>query len=256
MGLLPRLSVWQAGSDTIGGVPRYSLTDLPVLAFVVLPVVMAIVFVWGTAAAWRRSGQANAAGRAALLAAAGALIWMGVSLAIADRGLLLDWHSTPPPLALLVVAIVALGFSIAFSPLGTRLADLPLWTLVATQAFRLPLEIAMHALVARGLMPEQMSYSGRNFDVVTGASAIVVAALLAAGVGGRRLVTVWNVAGLALLVNIVTVAILSTPRFAVFGQDRLNVFIAYPPFIWLPTVLVLAALAGHLVVFRALRRAL
>ncbi len=64
---------------------------------------------------------------------------------------------------------------------------------------------------------------------------------------------VWNVAGLALLVNIVTVAILSTPRFALFGDDRLNVFVAYPPFVWLPAVLVLAALAGHLVVFRALR---
>ena len=47
-------------------------------------------------------------------------------------------------------------------------------------------------------------------------------------------------------------AILSTPRFAAFGADRLNVFVAYPPFVWLPAVLVLAALAGHLLVFRAL----
>ena len=57
-----------------------------------------------------------------------------------------------------------------------------------------------------------------------------------------------------LLVNIVMVAILSTPRFAMFGPDRLNVFVTYPPFVWLPSVLVLAALAGHLIVFRALRR--
>jgi hypothetical protein len=28
--------------------------------------------------------------------------------------------------------------------------------------------------------------------------------------------------------------------------------VTYPPFVWLPAVLVLAALAGHLVIFRAL----
>ena len=233
--------------------PSYSLADPPVLAFVLLPAALAIVFVWGVAAAWRRTGQPARAGQAALRAAAGTLIWMGVTFAVADRGVLLDWHRTPPPFALLVVSIVTLAMAIAFSPLGARLAQLPIWTLVAVQAFRLPLEIAMHALVSRGLMPDQMSYSGRNFDILTGATAIVVAALARAGMGGRRLVAVWNIAGLALLVNIVTVAILSTPRFAAFGPERLNVFIAHAPFVWLPAVLVLAAIAGHLIIFRALR---
>jgi len=233
--------------------PSYSLADMPVLAFVILPVLIAVTFVWGTAEAWRRTGHAASARRTAVLAAGGTLVWMGATLAAADRGVFLDWHRTPPPFALLVAAIVLLGAGIAFSPLGARLARLPLWALVAVQAFRLPLEIAMHALVSRGIMPEQMSYSGRNFDVLTGAAAIVVAALVKTGSGGRRLVAVWNLAGLALLVNIVTVAILSTPRFAMFGDDRLNVFVVYPPFVWLPAVLVLAALAGHLVVFRALR---
>ena len=41
---------------------------------------------------------------------------------------------------------------------------------------------------------------------------------------------------------------LSTPRFAAFGPDRLNIFVTYPPFVWLPAVLVLAALAGHLII--------
>jgi hypothetical protein len=232
--------------------PDYSLADPPVLAFLVLPAAIAVLFVWGTAAAWRRAGQAASAGRAATAAAAGALIWMGVTLALADGGTFLNWDSTPPPFALLVVAILALGAAIAFSPLGARLAHLPLWTLVAVQAFRLPLEIAMHALVGRGIMPGQMTYTGRNFDVLTGATAVVVAGLVAAGVGGRKLVAAWNVGGLLLLTNILVVAILSTPKFAAFGPDRLNVFVFYPPFVWLPAVLVLAAWAGHLIVFRAL----
>ena len=76
----------------------------------------------------------------------------------------------------------------------------------------------MHRLAERGVMPAQMSYSGRNFDIITGATAIIVSALVWSGAGGRRLVAVWNVLGLALLANIVTVAILATPRFRYFGD--------------------------------------
>jgi hypothetical protein len=232
--------------------PAYSVTDPPVLAFLVLPLAVAALFVWGTAVAWRHSGDDGAAA-VALKAACGCLLWMGATLGVADRGTLRAWDRTPPPFALLVVAIVVLAAWIAASQLGRRLAaGVPLWALVAVQAFRLPLEIAMHALVGRGIMPEQMSYGGRNFDILTGASAIVVAALVRAGAGGRWLVAVWNVMGLTLLINVVAVAVLSTPRIRLFGDDRLNVFVTYPPFVWLPAVLVLAALAGHLVVFRAL----
>jgi len=229
--------------NTIALMPAYSVTDLPILAFLLLPATIAILFVWAVAAT----------GGSGLRAAVFTLIWMGATLALADRGVFRNWDAIPPPFALLVAALIVLGVSIAFGPVGGRLATgLPLWVLVGVQAFRLPLELAMHALVSRGIMPGQMSYSGRNFDVITGATAIVVAALVAAGVAGRRLVLAWNILGLVLLANIVVVALLSTPRIAAFGPDRLNTFVTYPPFVWLPTVLVLAALAGHLIIFRAL----
>jgi hypothetical protein len=102
-------------------------------------------------------------------------------------------------------------------------------------------------------MPGEMTYTGRNFDIVTGATAIVFAAVLVTGRAGRRLALLWNVMGLALLVNVVTVAILATPRFHYFGDERPNIWVTYPPFVWLPAVMVLAALAGHLVIFRALQ---
>jgi hypothetical protein len=173
----------------------------------------------------------------------------------ARSGILRHWDWTPPPFLMLALAIVTLGVAIASGPIGRRFAVLPLSWLVASQSFRLPLELAMHALYERGILPMQMSYSGRNLDIVTGATAVIVAILVARGYAGRRLVAAWNVLGLALLVNIVAVAILSTPRFAAFGPDRLNVFVTYPPFVWLPAILVLAALTGHLVIFRALHRA-
>jgi len=46
------------------------------------------------------------------------------------------------------------------------------------------------------------------------------------------------------------VAVISTPLFRWFGDDKLNTWVTYPPFVWLPAVMVTAALIGHLLVFR------
>ena len=128
----------------------------------------------------------------------------------------------------------------------------PLAALVLFQSFRLPLELALHRAHTEGLMPVQMSYSGRNFDIVTGTTALVLGIVMLLTRVPRWVVTAWNVMGVMLLANILGVAILSTPAFAYFGPDRLNVWVTWMPYTLLPAVMVLAAWAGHLIVFRAL----
>jgi hypothetical protein len=234
--------------------PPYSLSEPAVFAFVLIPLVLVALFVWATAAAWRRAGHSSGrVRRAAVFALLGSAAWMALTWCAARSGVLLDWDATPPPFALFVVAVFVLAAALSLGRVGRLFAaHIPLWILVGVQAFRFPLELAMHRMVERGIMPEQMSYSGRSFDILTGITAIGVALLLKTGRGGRPLVLAWNLMGLGLLANILTIAILSTPRFAYFGPDRLNVFVMYPPFVWLPAVMVLAALAGHLIIFRAL----
>jgi len=235
-------------------VPPYSFADPSVLAFVAIPAGLVAAFVVGVAVSWRRSGAAPAATRrAVVVASVGAAAWMAATALVARSGILREWDRMPPPFGILLVSILALAVVIALGPVGGRFAaHVPLWLLVGVQAFRLPLELAMHGMYEHGIMPIQMSYSGRNLDIVTGASALVVALLLARGWAGRRLAAVWNLAGLLLLANIVTIAVLSTPPFAYFGERQLNVWVTYPPFVWLPAVMVLVALAGHLVIARAL----
>jgi hypothetical protein len=237
------------------GAMEVDYADPAVAAFVLIPVALVGVLVWATAATWQRGGAPpDVARRAAVIVGGAALAWMAVTWTAASSGVLRLWERTPPPFGVLVVGILLLGVIIAFSRLGRQLAlHVPLWGLVAVQAFRLPLELAMHVMYERGIMPGEMTYTGRNFDIVTGATAIVVAAMVGTGRAGRGVVAIWNVMGLALLVNVVTVAILATPRFRYFGDGSLNTWVTYPPFVWLPAVMVLAALAGHLVIFRALR---
>ena len=236
--------------------PGITPTDPPVLAFVVIPLGLLVALLWGTQAASRRLNEDDSTRRRAMLiTVVVAAVWMTVTWRAAESGILRLWSATPPPFALLVVAILGVTAALACTGYGRRLAlGLPLWVLVGIQGFRLPLELAMHAMYERGVMPQQMSYSGRNFDILTGITALIVAWLVFSDRVGRRVVLTWNVLGLLLVINVVTVGILSTPRFRLFGDDRLNVFITYPPFIWLPAVMVLAALAGHLIVFRALSR--
>jgi len=225
-------------------------TDPAFLAFIVIPVLLLALFAWGCAYVAVPRQRARIA-RLALLAGAA---WMLLTWRLAESGVLRNWNVVPPPLFMLVIAITALGAAIAFSPLGRRLAfGVPLWALVLVQSFRLPLELAMHRLATRGIMPGQMTFTGLNFDIVTGATALLVAALLRTKRGSRALTLAWNVVGFLLLINVVAIAMLSTPRFRFFGADRLSTFVTYTPYVWLPAVMVLAALAGHLLIFRRLR---
>ena len=189
----------------------------------------------------------------------GALTWILLVLVLAGSGVLGQWERRPPPFMLIVVSIAALGVVIAWSSIGDRLfaRGCPGWPASwGCRRLRLPLELLMHQTAVAGVMPEQMSYSGRNFDIVTGITAVLLALWLRGGCPPRSLVVGWNVMGLLLLANIVTVAALSTPQFAAFEStpDRVNTFVTRAPYVLLPAVMVLAAWAGHLIVFRALVR--
>jgi hypothetical protein len=185
--------------------------------------------------------------------AAGA--WMGVTWAAAETGHLSRLDLTPPPFLGLPVALVILSLVVAFSRFGTRLIDgLPLAWLIGVQVFRFPLELMLHRAYSEGVMPLQMSYAGWNFDIVTGLTALPVAWAVSRGYAGRGLVLAWNALGTVLLVNIVVIAVVSTPIVGWFGPTLLNTFVMFPPFVWLPAVMVLTAAVGHLLVWRALLR--
>ncbi len=223
------------------------------IAGLALAVAAAIV----AAFAWAAAGEPRVARiRAALVAASALAAWMAVTGALAARGILADFARRPPPM--MIVIIVALGLAIAagLSPAGGRLArGLPFAALVGFHAFRLPLEVVMHGAATRGIMPPQMSFTGDNFDIVSGITAIVVAVAVWSARGpSRLLVWAWNSLGLALLTTIVIIAVASMPALHRFGTDprHLNTWFAEFPYIWLPTVLAPGALFGHVVLTRRL----
>jgi len=179
-------------------------------------------------------------------------VWLGVSALLAESGLLREFDRRPPPFLLF-----ALGFSlatavVAFSPLGARLVrGANLGFLIGFQSFRIPVELWLHRLYQEGVVPVQMTYAGRNFDIVSGLLALALFLWAMKRRPPRWAVWMFNIIGLALLVNIVVIAMLSAPTpLRRFFNEPANTFVADVPYVWLPAFLVQAAWFGHLLVFR------
>lgn len=183
-----------------------------------------------------------------------AALWFGLCGLLARSGVLHRFELRPPPMFLLLTAMLLLSLGLVFSPIGSQLArGCTLAGLVGLQAFRFPLELAMHQAAECGLMPVQMSFEGRNWDILTGVFALVLGLCLAKGEVAKSVLWLWNIVGLGLLVNVVAVAILSMPLpFRVFFNEPANIWVCSAPYVWLPTIMVSAALIGHLLLFRRL----
>ena len=226
-------------------------------SFVALAAAVAAAFPLLLLAAERRLGAAPPdARRRATVAALAVAAWMALT-GLAGASGRLSFETMPPTMPILIVATFAVVAGVVRSEAGRRIAaGAPLALLVGVQAFRLPLEMLMHRAYEEGIMPVQMSYSGLNFDIVTGLSALLLAPLVAAGRAPAWLVRAWNLLGIALLTNILTVALLSAPTpLRVFHNEPANVWVTRAPWVWLVTILVAMAMLGHAVIWRRLARA-
>jgi hypothetical protein len=212
---------------------------------------LSVLFV---AATWRTGDGMEPAARRrrTIRAGAGIALWLAAMAAAALSGWLGRFDLRPPPIVIWFASMVVMTLALAWSPFGRRFADkLPFVALIGFQAFRLPLELVMHRAVAAGIMPNVMSFTGYNFDIVTGATALPLALYAWRRPLPRWLLVLWNVTGQLLLFVVAAVALAASPVFRAFGDDQLNVWVTQFPYVWI-AVMVAAALFGHVVTLRKL----
>ena len=183
-------------------------------------------------------------------------MWLLGTALMASKGSLDNFDQFPPNIMVIVFMSVIMTFVLAFSKIGLYvIKGAGMVWLIGFQGFRVLVEIFLHQMYMEGIVPEQMTYVGYNFDILAGVSAILMAWQLSRKQVGAKSVLIWNILGLVLLLNIVVIAILSMPtHLRVFENEPANTFVTQVPYVWLPTFHVQAALFGHLLVFRALRR--
>jgi hypothetical protein len=183
------------------------------------------------------------------------LVWLLFTLIIAMSGYLTDFNDktphillvTLPPLIIMVLLFQSKGFQGFYSPLDN------FW-FIYPQSFRILMEFILWLLYRYHVIPVQMTFAGGNFDILVGLTAPIVAYYCFNKKSwSPKVALVWNFAGLLLLINIVTVAILSTPYpFRHFMNEPANTIVFYFPFVWLPSVVVPFALLLHLLSIRRL----
>lgn len=212
-----------------------------VAAFVAIVVAVMVALLWAVHRAYR---DAKAVGLAMIALA----VWLGVL-----AGLVASGRMTSLPLSGLPVffgSILAICVGLGLSPVGARLAaSVPLAALVGFHAFRLPLELVLHEWAAQGTIPGTMTWTGQNWDILSG-----IAALVCAPLAGRYAVAARfaNIAGFALLLNVMRVAILSSPLPFGWGQQPPLLLALHLPYAFIGPVCVGGALFGHVVLTRRL----
>ena len=155
-----------------------------------------------------------------------------------------------PILAIPLVTILIITYSKIFKEI---IIHIPQQNLIRLQSFRIFVEILLWALYVINLAPVQMTFEGRNFDILAGLSAIIVAYLISKGSISKSGIAIWNIVCLGLLINIVVIAILSLPTpFRIFMNEPTNTVVTEFPVSFLPGLLVPLAYGLHFFSLRKL----
>lgn len=179
------------------------------------------------------------------------LAWTGILAILSITGYAGNFDIFPANAAPIILIPLVGTLFVVFSQRARHLLPLvPEKSIIYLQTFRFFVEILLWLLFIQNLVPVQMTFEGRNFDILVAITAPFAAWLLA---GRKWGLIIWNILGLCLLINIVSIALLSMPTpFRVFDNEPVNTVVLKWPFILLPGLLVPLAYILHFMSLRQL----
>jgi len=242
----------------LNATPSTALT----FGFILITLLLASWWIWLTGRAYanffaeqtQKYSKTNTSRKATLWATVIILSWLGLTAMVSFQDWAHNFDSFPPPALRVLLILIAITMLFAFLKPGKVISQqTPIWLLIGFQTFRVPLELLIHQAYAENITIIEMTYLGRNFDIVTGVLALLLAIYSYRHALSNWVILLWNLLGLGLLLNVVATGIFSLPHPMQLVETNFpNVWITYFPFIWLPSLLVCSALFGHLLVFRYL----
>jgi hypothetical protein len=181
--------------------------------------------------------------------------WLLVQGLISITGFYKATDSIPPRFSLLVLPPLIIIGILFLTANGKKYIDgLNIKMLTILHIIRIPVEIVLLWLSIYKLIPEIMTFQGRNFDVAAGLTAPLVFYF---GFQKNKIssitILLWNILCIVLLLIIVSIAVLSAPfPFQQLGFNQPNIALLYFPYIWLPCCIVPLVLFSHLASIRQL----
>lgn len=185
--------------------------------------------------------------------------WAIIQSAISLTGFYQNWDATPPRFIFLVAPWLILIITFFNLKRGRAFIDsLKIEWLTILHVVRIPVEITLYLILLAKLIPESMTFEGRNWDILSGISAPIIYYLVfKVKNADKRVLLVWNFVCLGLLLNVVTIALLSakTP-FQQLDFEQPNIGVTYFPFVLLPSLVVPLVFFSHLAAIRQLLKKL
>lgn len=173
---------------------------------------------------------------------------------------LLDFYdspveSVPPKLVIFGILPASLMLLTLFVTKNGKafIDNLPQEKLILLHTIRIPIEFVLYWLSLNMAVPNLITFSGQNFDIIAGLTAPVVYYAYLRNKLSNTVFLVWNILCLCLLINVVVLAVLSAPSpLQKFAFDQPNIAILNFPFSWLPTFIMPLVLFSHLASIRKL----
>lgn len=183
--------------------------------------------------------------------------WLGWVLVVGLLGyndFFTVFDTLPPRIAFIILPMFAFLLWLSVSTSARKVAQrMPVKILFGVQVFRVAVEIFLYQAYEQGKLPIEMTFVGRNFDILVGLTAPLVA-LLSTKKVPKNLLIIWNYWGMLILSVVVVHGIGSAPTPLQFLHlNPSNEIIGYFPYVYLPAVLVLVAFALHILAIRHIK---
>lgn len=128
----------------------------------------------------------------------------------------------------------------------------PVVWILYLQGFRVLVELLIHGVYRKGLGPVEATFEGYNFDIVAGATAVLMAWAYARKKVSNKMVIAWNILGLLLLVNIVTIfnTMILKPQLWGYAETPIHPDFATMPYLLIAGVFMPIAVFLHVLCIR------
>jgi hypothetical protein len=156
--------------------------------------------------------------------------------------------STPPRFAFVMIPIGIL-FIFALLPKQINRMIEKRNSILSTflHTIRIPMEIVLFYLFTYKMLPELMTFEGRNFDILVGLSAPIIGFMMIRQKISKQGLLIWNIIGLCFISFIFVNGLLSAELpFQQFGFDQPNRAVTFFPYILLPAVVVPIVMYTHI----------
>lgn len=151
---------------------------------------------------------------------AGLALWQIYIFAIASTGILQDFNLPPKFVILLIVpAFTFTGIFLYKNRKNSWIDTLSLSQLTYLQSFRIAVETLFVFSVAQGVLHQNVTIEGYNYDMLIGLSAPIVAYFFVDKSLNLKILKAWNILGLLVLASVIFVFFTSIFFPAFYGPD-------------------------------------